>query len=436
MIGTHKIVRDNDRPHASIKQRNHGLLSVPAAIIGNALEWFDVLVYATFVTYIAANFFPNADPAISMMIALGTFGASFVARPLGAIVIGWIADRGGRRTALALVSILMFAGTAIIAFLPPYSSLGITAPVLLVIARLIQGFAAGGEFGSATAYLAEQSREHRGFYASWQFAGHGLGVLFAALFGAFLTSELSEAEMVEWGWRIPFFFGMLVGPVAYIIRFHANESPEFETTRAAGELDEATAFDKNFWARVATGIGLVIVATAAVYLVIYMPTLAEGSFGIQRGISRWTSVCAGLTLCIATPIAGWIGDRYGRIRLAVACAIGLLVAPPLLFNVLNSAPAAGPLLFTQFLLSLLVAGYFGALAAMLSDLFRVAQRSLGMAICYNLAVMLAGAFAPLVYAALGKYVGHVAPSYYVSGAAIISLVALGVVAHRRWLLLA
>ena len=201
--------------------------NVGAAIIGNTLEWFDILVYAYFVKEIAANFFPASSGASSLLLAYGTFGLSFVARPVGAVVLGGIADRVGRRAALVWASALMCAGTLAIAVLPPFSAIGVAAPLLLLTARLVQGFSAGGEFGSATAYLAEQSPGRRAFYSSWQFASQGLGMALAALIGLLLSKSLTVADATAWGWRAPFLFGALVGPVAYFIRKGLHEPPIF-----------------------------------------------------------------------------------------------------------------------------------------------------------------------------------------------------------------
>jgi MHS family proline/betaine transporter-like MFS transporter len=239
--------------------------------------------------------------------------------------------------------------------------------------------------------------------------------------------------MGDWGWRVPFVFGMLVGPVAYVIRFHADESPEFAQAAEQRHDRADLVLDRGFWGRVMVGAALVVVGSAMLYLLIYMPTLVTAQFGVSRSASLWTSVCAGLTLLCATPVAGAIGDRYGRQWLALPSCALLVPAPILLFHLLDANPTATQALLTQFLLALPVAAYLGALAAMLSDLFSLRHRSLGLAICYNAAVVAAGAFAPLIYAELGARVGRVAPSYYASAAAVISLLALGIVLSRRWL---
>ena len=206
--------------------------AVISASIGNALEWFDLVVYGFFAATISKLFFPTGDDTVSLMLTLGTFGVSFFLRPLGAIVIGAYADRAGRKAALTLSIVLMFTGTLMISIVPTYSSIGLFAPAVLVVARMIQGFSAGGEFGSATAFLAEHAPKRRGFFSSWQVASQGLTTLLAAGFGAVLTTTLTGDQMAAWGWRIPFIFGLLIGPVAYYIRRNVDESPEFAKIEA------------------------------------------------------------------------------------------------------------------------------------------------------------------------------------------------------------
>ena len=189
--------------HIGANTASHPWRAVISASIGNALEWFDLVVYGFFAVTIAKLFFPTHDDTTSLLLTLGTFGVSFFMRPLGAIVIGVYADRRGRREALTLTILLMMVGTAIIAFMPTYETIGLLAPVGIVLARMIQGFSAGGEFGSATAFLAEHAPQRRGFFASFQVASQGLTTLLAAGFGAVLTSTLSPEQMQSWGWRVP-----------------------------------------------------------------------------------------------------------------------------------------------------------------------------------------------------------------------------------------
>lgn len=184
-----------------------------ATCIGNALEWFDIAVYGFFASYIAHAFFPTEDPAVSLLLTFGSFGVSFLIRPLGAVVLGAYADRVGRKKALLASISLMMLGGVIITFMPSYATIGLTAPLMILLARLIQGFSAGGEFGSSTAFLVEHFPERKAFIASWQFATQGASTLLASAFGLGMSYWLSEAQIQEWGWRIPFAFGLLIGPV-------------------------------------------------------------------------------------------------------------------------------------------------------------------------------------------------------------------------------
>src|ERR1700681_4246637 len=218
---------------AELPSRSRRWRAVIAASVGNALEWFDFVVYGFLAVTMAKVFFPTGNETVSLLLALGTFGVTFFMRPLGAIVLGSYADRHGRKAALTLTIALMMAGTAIIAMAPTYSSIGLLAPILVVGARMVQGFSAGGEFGSATAFLAEQNPQRRGFFASWQFASQGLTTILATAFGAVMASTLSADQIETWGWRMPFIFGLLIGPVAYYMRRHVDETMEFRSTKVS-----------------------------------------------------------------------------------------------------------------------------------------------------------------------------------------------------------
>lgn len=403
----------------SQRQRNVG-----GAIIGNTLEWFDILVYAYFVKEIAANFFPASNEASSLLLAYGTFGLSFVARPLGAIVLGRIADKSGRRTALVYASVLMCGGTLAIAILPTYSMIGIAAPLLLLLARMVQGFSAGGEFGSATAYLAEQSPDRRAFYSSWQFASQGLGMVLAALIGLTLGELLPPASMAEWGWRIPFLIGALVGPVAYFIRQNVDETSEF---LAVGG-DEASAQPlrfANLATRCAVGAGAVLACTVPIYFLVYIPSFAQSMLDAGPAIAYKTAFVSGATLFLVAPLAGIAADRFGPLRLGYIATLLLVILPYPIFAALVEGRNELSILFGQFALSVVTALYLGALPAILANLFDTRTRSFGLAVSYNLAVMTAGGFAQMIFVLLIATTGSpVAPSYYVMAAAAVSLLAL------------
>jgi MFS transporter, MHS family, proline/betaine transporter len=396
---------------------------VVAASIGNALEWFDLVVYGFFAVLIAKLFFPAGNDTVSLLLTLGTFGVSFFMRPLGAIVLGAYADRAGRKVALTLSIVLMMTGTLIIAILPTYRTIGVAAPLVLVLARLMQGFSAGGEFGSATAFLAEHVPERRGFFASWQIASQGLTTLLAAGFGVLLTSSLSADQLAAWGWRVPFVFGLLIGPAAWYIRTRLDETPEFlaaETT--ATPLRDTFASQKM---RLLIAIGAVVLGTVSTYLVLFMPTYGVKQLGLAPSVTFAAIALTGAIQMLFSPLVGHLSDQLGRTRIMLVSAVLLLVLIYPAFAFLVSHPDVGPLIAVQVVLGFLMTGYFGALPGLLSEIFPVQTRTTGMSLAYNVAVTIFGGFGPFIITWLISVTGSkTAPSFYMMFAAVVSLLAL------------
>lgn len=408
---------------ASMTSRGHVWRAVLATSIGNALEWFDLVVYGFFAVVIAKLFFPAGNDTVSLLLTLGTFGVSFFMRPLGAIVIGAYADRSGRKAALTLSIALMMVGTAIIVVLPTYEQIGIAAPLILVLARLMQGFSAGGEFGSATAFLAEHAPHRRGFFASWQVASQGLTTVLAAVFGTVLTGGLSSDQLMAWGWRVPFIFGLLIGPIAYYIRSRVDETPEFlaaETTQSP--LRDTFAGQK---ARLLIAIGIVVLGTVATYLVLFMPTYGVKQLGLPASVTFSAVVVTGAIQMIGAPLIGHLSDKIGRTGVMLTSATAMLVLGYPAFAWLVAEPSAATLFVVLVAMGVLVTGYFGALPGLLSEIFPVATRTTGMSLAYNIAVTIFGGFGPFIIAWLIRETGQkVAPSFYLMFAALLSLVAL------------
>jgi MFS transporter, MHS family, proline/betaine transporter len=408
-------------PNATSAQ--HPWRVIASASIGNALEWFDLVVYGFFALTISKLFFPTGSDTISLLLTLGTFGVSFFMRPLGAIVLGVYADKSGRKAALTLSILLMMFGTLLIAVMPTYASIGMLAPVGIVIARMIQGFSAGGEFGTATAFLAEHSPARRGFFTSWQAASQGLTTLLAAAFGSFLTGSLSPEQMQSWGWRIPFLFGLLIGPVAYYIRRHVDETPEFLAAEATDTpLADTFASQKE---RLLLSIGSVVVATVSTYLVMYMPTYAVKQLGIPASVAFAAIVATGTVQLIGAPLVGNWSDNHGRTGvMLVATGLFLLLAYPA-FRLLAAYPTFAVMMVVQILLGVVMTAYYGALPALLSELFPIQTRTTGMSLGYNIAVTIFGGFAPFVVTWLISASGNrLAPSFYLMAAAAVSGAAL------------
>ncbi len=402
--------------------------AVMAASIGNALEWFDFVVYGFFAVTMAKLFFPTENETVSLLLALGTFGVTFFMRPLGAIVFGSFADRYGRKATFNLTITIMMVGTAIIAFAPTYSSIGLFAPILIVAARMVQGFSAGGEFGSATAFLAEQNPERRGFFASWQFASQGLTTILATAIGATLASTLTTEQIDTWGWRIPFIFGLLIGPVAYYIRSHIDETMEFQSTQhSKAPLREALSDNKK---RLLIALGTVVLSTVAMYTILFMPTYATRQLGLPATGSFMATLLTGAIQMVLIPFVGALSDRHGRLPMAFASSIAILLAIYPMFAWLAAAPTLQTLLIVQAIIGVLIAGYMGGLPALMSDLFPTRMRTTGLSISYSFGVAIFGGFAPFINAWLIEMTGSkLAPSFYLMLAAAISLVAL-TAAHR------
>jgi MFS transporter, MHS family, proline/betaine transporter len=397
--------------------------AVAAASLGNALEWFDFVIYGYFAATIAKLFFPSNSDLESLLIALATFGITFFVRPLGAILLGAFADRHGRKSAFLLTICLMMLGTAMIAIVPTYAVIGPLAPIIIVVARLIQGISAGGGFGSATAFLAEQDPARRGFFASWQFASQGLTTVIAAASGAILTSTLSTAQVDAWGWRVPFIFGLLIGPVAYYLGRHAEETGEFKSlTQSESPLIDALAGAKM---RMLIALGTVVFCTVLTYTTLFMPGFAVRQLGLPPAASFLATVLTGAIQIVLVPMFGAMSDRRGRLpSMIAAVAIALVVGYPM-FALLVAQPTLPTLLIVQAIMGVLGAAYMGPLAALMSDIFPTRMRTTGLAISYSFCVAIFGGFAPFINAWLIAVTGvHAAPSFYLMLAAAISLTAL------------
>jgi MHS family proline/betaine transporter-like MFS transporter len=406
--------------------------------VGNALEWFDFSVYGYFAGIIAKQFFPMHDEWLSTLLAIATFGISFLMRPIGAVVLGIYGDRKGRKAALTLAITLMMAGTLTMAVMPPYAMIGLAAPVLILVARLVQGFAVGGEFGSATAFMVEHSPTKRGYYASWQFASQGLAAILAAAFGSMLTAWMSPEHLGNWGWRIPFLFGVLIGPIGYYIRSHLDETPEFlamrrqRDTAAAAAADPTASFGSQ-WVNLLLAIGIVAQSTVGVYVLqLYMPMYAVKQLHMPAAVSFGAVVLNGGLQLILSPVMGAWSDRIGRIRIMLGTSIlmGLLIYP--MFALLQSYPTVGWLLLLQGTSGILKAAYSGPMPALMSEIFPTHVRSTGLSIAYSIGVTVFGGFSPTIVETFIHLTGDkLAPSYYVLIAALLSGLSLVIVAWRR-----
>lgn len=421
-------------PSLAIAAPRHPWKEICAASIGNALEFYDLLIYGYFAIVIGKLFFPVENETTSLLLSVGTFGISFVMRPLGAIILGSYADRAGRKPSLTLSISIMMLGTAMIAFAPTYSQIGIVSPIIIIVARMLQGFSTGGEFGAATAFMVEHADgKRRGFFASWQLSTQGLATVLAAGISALLSYTLTDSQLNDWGWRLAFGFGLLVGPVGLYIRNQIDETPEFKKIKTTkpekSPLHVVLVRDS---VNLLLGIGVVSGATAFNYVhKLYMPTYALKQLHIPATSSFLGAMMTGVILMLTAPVFGMLSDRYGRFKiLSIALLLIGCTSYPL-FLILNTWPTFTTLIVVQLLVGLLIAACLGPIPAMLSDIFPTSTRGTGLALSYNFSVTLFGGFAPLLVTwMIAATESKLAPSFYVIGTSIISVTAVLILGQR------
>ena len=407
------------------------------------LEWYDFTVYALFAGYIAGNFFPGDEPNTRLLKTFLVFGLGFIVRPLGAVLIGNFGDKAGRKAALTLTSLLMAAGPAIIAFSPTYAAIGIGAPLLLLLGRVLQGFSAGGEVGGATAYLLESADlHHRGRVASWLEASMGMANILGALAAFSVTAVLSTSEVQAWGWRIPFVLGLAIAPVGLYLRRTLDETDAFqaETTRRAqhARRDEAPLLElfRGHARSLAVGFCVAALWAVAVYvLMIFLPTYVQrpDTFNFSAGQAFGASLLGNVPFVFGCVWFGSLSDRIGRRRSLFVSATLLFVLVWPLFLWLKADPNLSTLIIVQCLVCLLVASFVGVAPAALSEIFPTGVRSTGTSLVYNGAFTLFGGFAPMILTWLTQRSGGsiYSPAWYVMCAAVVALVAIPFLGQRN-----
>ncbi|GLS55017.1 citrate transporter [Methylobacterium gregans] len=365
---------------------------------GNFLEMFDFFLFGFYATHIAKTFFPGENAYASLMLTFATFGAGFLMRPLGAIFLGAYVDRIGRRRGLIVTLTIMAAGTILIAFVPGHQTIGLAAPALVLIGRLLQGFSAGVELGGVSVYLAEMATPGRkGFYVSWQSGSQQVAVMAAAIIGYALNHSLTPGQMGDWGWRIPFFIGCAIVPFLFYIRRSLEETQEFLHRKVRPSTSEIFATLGRNWKIVVLGMLLVAMTTISFYTItVYTPTFGKAVLKLSDTDSLLITFCTALSNLFWLPVMGALSDRIGRKPLLIVfSALTLLTAYPALAWLVGHV-SFGNMLIVLLWLSFLYGSYNGAMVVALTEVVPAQVRTAGFSLAYSLATAFFGGFTPLV----------------------------------------
>lgn len=400
---------------------------------GNFLEQFDFFLFGFYATYISKAFFPTGNEVTELLLTFTTFWLGALMRPVGAIVLGAYLDRVGRRKGLILTLSIMAAGTLLIAVTPTYGQIGIAAPIIVLIGRLLQGFSAGVELGGVSVYLFEIATPgNKGFYTSFQSASQQVAIFVAALIGYALSASLSSTEIAEWGWRIPFFIGCSIIPLIFFIRRSLEETPEFLALKKHPTSSEVFSTMLQNSGIILLGMMMVAMTTVTFYFItVYTPTFGKSVLKLTSTDSLMVTLCVAATNFVWLPVGGAISDRLGRKPVLLAIALLSLVTANPMLTWLVSAPDFNKLLIVELVFSFYFGIYNGAMVASLSEIVPAHVRATGFSLAFSLAVALFGTFTPLVSTWLIDQTGNRAsPSYWLMLAAGLAIIATLVVYRK------
>jgi MHS family citrate/tricarballylate:H+ symporter-like MFS transporter len=400
---------------------------------GNFLEMFDFFLFGFYATHIAKAFFPSDNEITSLLNTFMTFGVGFLMRPLGAIVLGAYIDKVGRRLGLIVTLSIMAMGTILIAFVPGYASIGVLAPMLVLIGRLLQGFSAGVELGGVSVYLSEMAPpDKKGFYVSWQSGSQQVAIMVAAIIGFMLNKYMTPPEISQWGWRIPFFIGCLIVPFIFVIRRSLEETEAFKARAHRPSISEViNSIIENF-PIVFFGMLMVVMTTVSFYLItVYTPSYGKAILKLPEIDGLVVTFCVALSNLFWLPVMGAVSDRYGRRPILLTfTALTILTAYPALAWMV-AEPTFGKLLLVELWLSFLYGSYNGAMVVALTEVVPASVRTAGFSLAYSLATALFGGFTPWMSTKLIEWTGDkAAPGLWMSFAAVCGLTA-ALVIYRR-----
>ena len=409
------------------------LATVLRVTSGNFLEMFDFFLFGFYASYIAKAFFPADSEFASLMLTFMTFGAGFLMRPLGAVILGSYVDRVGRRKGLIVTLAIMAVGTVLIAFVPGYATIGLLAPVLVLIGRLLQGFSAGVELGGVSVYLSEMAPPNqKGFYVSWQSGSQQVAIVVAAIIGYVLNTTLMPQAMSDWGWRIPFFIGSLIVPFIFVIRRSLQETEAFLARNHHPTMSEIFNSIVSNWWIVLAGMLLVVMTTVSFYLItVYTPTFGKNVLKLSITDSLIVTFCVALSNLFWLPVMGAVSDRVGRRPILLGFTILTILTAYPAVSWLVSNPSFERMLIAELWLSFLYGSYNGAMVVALTEVVPASVRTVGFSLCYSLATALFGGFTPAISTALIEMTGDkAAPGLWMTFAAVCGLVATLMIYRR------
>ncbi|WP_386341044.1 MFS transporter [Xanthomonas citri pv. citri] len=391
---------------------------------GNFLEQFDFFLFGFYATQIAATFFPASNEFASLMMTFAVFGAGFLMRPLGAVILGAYIDDVGRRKGLIVTLAIMASGTVLIVLVPGYASIGLWAPALVLLGRLLQGFSAGAEMGGVSVYLAEMATPgRRGFYASWQSASQQLAIVAAAAIGYALNQLMAPQDLAQWGWRIPFGIGCVIIPFIFLLRRSLEETAEFAQRRQPVTMKQVMRGLANNAGIVIAGGLMVALTTTAFYLItVYAPTFGKSVLKLSTGDALIVTLLVGVSNFIWLPIGGALSDRFGRKPLLVSMAVVCMVTAYPVLAFLAAAPSFTHMLQALLWLSFIYGIYNGAMIPALTELMPAHVRVAGFSLAYSLATAVFGGFTPVMSTWLIHVTGDkAAPGYWLVFASACAL---------------
>lgn len=404
--------------------RRAKIWSVVRVSSGNFLEMYDFMVFGYYASAIGAAFFPSGNAFLSLMLSLMTFGAGFLMRPLGAIVLGAYTDKHGRRAGLLLTLGLMSVGIFSIACMPGYATIGLLAPLLVLVGRLLQGFSAGMELGGVSVYLAEIATPgHKGFYVSWQSASQQVAVMFAALVGVILSALLPSEALAVWGWRVPLLLGCVIIPVLFRLRRSLRETNDFVAHKHRPSTSEILRSLSANWRTVIIGTMLVTMTTVSFYVITaYTPTFGNSVLHLGDKDSLIVTLCVGASNLFWLPLMGALSDRVGRRPILIIFTILMLVTAYPAMSWLVRAPSFPRLLAVELWLSCIFGSYNGAMVVFLTEIMPAKVRTSGFSLAYSLATAIFGGFTPAISTYLIHSTGNRAvPGVWLSFAAACGL---------------